>query len=331
MINGTEVVNNDGNHGIEEQSGAVLLPGGLHPIEILYFENTGGESLEVLYEGPSIGKQNIPFSILYPYSDTDNDGMPNSLDLDSDGDGCLDAIEGGGSFIAENLDPNNRLNPSGLSPSGINANGILNAVGSSGQSIGDSQDSEVMDIDCAAGGSLPIELLSITAIPKKAQYVKITWETLTETNNEYFTVERSRDAEVWEIASKLDGAGTTTEIQKYQITDNQPFLGTSYYRLKQTDYDGKYTYSKSLEVYIDPGTTPPFQVYPNPTTELLTIEGSPDDVEAYRFYDIQGKEVGAKVRLVEQGNFHVTVDVSRLQKGTYILETPGQSVKVTKQ
>lgn len=64
--------------------------------------------------------------------DTDNDGIPNHLDPDSDNDGCPDAIEGGGSFTAANIDGNNRLT------GGVDANGVPTVAGASGQSVGTS-------------------------------------------------------------------------------------------------------------------------------------------------------------------------------------------------
>ena len=65
FIDGVEIVNNDGNHGSQERQGTVTLTTGLHDIEILFFENGGGSNLSVQYQGPSITKQNIPFSILH--------------------------------------------------------------------------------------------------------------------------------------------------------------------------------------------------------------------------------------------------------------------------
>lgn len=101
FIDGVEVVNNDGGHGTQERSGSITLTTGLHDISVLYFEITGGQSLTVQYEGPSITKQNIPFSKLYSTctvasADLDGDGIPDSVDIDDDNDGILDVDECGG-------------------------------------------------------------------------------------------------------------------------------------------------------------------------------------------------------------------------------------------
>ncbi|MCA0958151.1 hypothetical protein LCL86_03790 [Muricauda ruestringensis] len=100
-INGTQVVNNDGAHSSRERSGNITLTTGLHDIQVLFFENGGGENLSVAYQGPSISKQNIPFSKLYSTcsvgsADLDGDGIDDASDVDDDNDGVLDVDECGG-------------------------------------------------------------------------------------------------------------------------------------------------------------------------------------------------------------------------------------------
>ncbi|AEM70885.1 C-type lectin domain protein [Allomuricauda ruestringensis DSM 13258] len=120
FIDGTEVVDNDGNHGTQERSGNISLTTGLHAITVLFFENGGGETLNVQYQGPSLSKQNVPFSKLYSNcsvasADLDGDGVDDVADIDDDNDGILDTDEcgSGGNFVqtATNLrhfsDPTN--------------------------------------------------------------------------------------------------------------------------------------------------------------------------------------------------------------------------------
>ncbi len=107
FINGTEVVDNDGAHGSRERSGSITLSPGLHDITVLFFENGGGENLSVQYQGPSISKQNVPFSKLYSTcsvgaADLDGDGIDDVTDIDDDNDGILDVDEcgaAGGNFV----------------------------------------------------------------------------------------------------------------------------------------------------------------------------------------------------------------------------------------
>ena len=81
---------------------------------------------------------------------------------------------------------------------------------------------------------LPIELLSFRATPDASQ-VDLDWSTATETNNDYFTIERSTNGVDWSEIVRQPGSGTTTSQVNYHAIDPNPFVGTSYYRLKQTD------------------------------------------------------------------------------------------------
>jgi uncharacterized repeat protein (TIGR01451 family) len=103
LINSNIIVDNNGLHGPVEQSGLVTLGIGFHQIEVAFFENTGGSSLAVQYESSAITKQNIPFSILYSNS------CSNHINLDSDGDGCPDALEGDGGFTLASVDANGEI------------------------------------------------------------------------------------------------------------------------------------------------------------------------------------------------------------------------------
>ena len=260
--------------------------------------------------------------------DSDSDGDYDYVDNDTDGDGCWDALEGGGTFTSSDLDVNMFLDYANLSPSGVDANGIPNAAGATGQSIGDSQDAGTINIEC---GSLPIDLLSFTIIPKKEGIVLIKWETLNEENNDFFTIERSADAEQWENIGEVKGAGNSTEILKYKTVDNTPLTGTSYYRLKQTDFDGKHSYSQIMEMHIKPAFISQIRVFPNPTQGLITLEGSPEALASYHFYDVLGNSVDNAVEVLGKGNGFVQLDLSQLPIGIYILETAEHSFKIRRE
>lgn len=100
-----------------------------------------------------------------------------------------------------------------------------------------------VDID----GPLPIELLSFT-YQIKNQHIILNWITASETNNDFFTIERSSDMQGWKALGNLPGAGNSNQRLSYQFSDIMPQEGISYYRLKQTDFDGKYEYFNPLVV-----------------------------------------------------------------------------------
>ncbi len=87
------------------------------------------------------------------------------------------------------------------------------------------------------GNPLPIELNYFTAILNQNEVV-INWQTATEENNDYFSIERSTNGYDFEEIATIAGAGNSSINLDYSYTDNNPKLGTSYYRLRQTDYDG---------------------------------------------------------------------------------------------
>jgi hypothetical protein len=92
------------------------------------------------------------------------------------------------------------------------------------------------------GSPLPISLLSFEATPI-LDVVKLDWATLTETNNDYFTIERTKNGLNFEAIAKVFGAGNSNDMINYSLYDENPFNGLSYYRLTQTDFDGKQTFS----------------------------------------------------------------------------------------
>ncbi|WP_394420811.1 Ig-like domain-containing protein [Tenacibaculum mesophilum] len=141
FINGIEVVDNDGPHASQTRSGQITLKSGVHELEVLFYERTGAENLSVEYEGPSISRRNLPFSRLSCLLDSDNDGIPNHLDLDSDNDGCFDAVEASENVSSGQLDGNGRIDIA--AQGSIDSNGVPNLVNASGASdIGGDQGQE---------------------------------------------------------------------------------------------------------------------------------------------------------------------------------------------
>jgi subtilisin-like proprotein convertase family protein len=100
---------------------------------------------------------------------------------------------------------------------------------------------------------LPIELLTFTAQHKFGQ-VFLKWSTGSEINNDFFTLERSKDAIFSEIIGFVNGAGNSAQTLHYQFIDTMPLSGLSYYRLKQTDFDGSFEYSSWIPVDIEQTT-----------------------------------------------------------------------------
>jgi hypothetical protein len=119
-----------------------------------------------------------------------------------------------------------------------------------------------------ASNPLPIELINFDAV-SDAQVVHASWTTLSEINNDYFTLERSKDGIHFETVKIVDGAGNSNRKLDYSDIDQDPYDGLSYYRLMQTDYDGSFTYSEKIAVIFGNMDFP--IVYPNPTSDVFNF------------------------------------------------------------
>ncbi|MDQ3111219.1 MAG: T9SS type A sorting domain-containing protein, partial [Bacteroidota bacterium] len=112
---------------------------------------------------------------------------------------------------------------------------------------------------------LPIELLTFNAALNNNQQVDLTWSTASETNNAYFTIEKTSDGIHYETVAVVNGAGNSTQVLHYSAVDVNPYSGVSYYRLKQTDFNGMYSYSDLVAITIEnSSTTTTMSIYPNP-------------------------------------------------------------------
>ena len=158
---------------------------------------------------------------------------------------------------------------------------------------------------------LPIELIDFRAEPIDRQ-VLLSWETATETNNDFFTLERSADAITWEPIKQQDGAGNSAAVNVYRLFDERPLEGRSYYRLKQTDFDGAVTISNMKIVDLAPQVN--MIVYPNPTSDQLTVQYK--EGAQLELFDQFGKP--QKVPLQRHDHRYV-LDTSGLPSGLYLL------------
>ena len=136
---------------------------------------------------------------------------------------------------------------------------------------------------------MPIELVYFEAYHSGEQ-VYFKWQTASELNNDYFTIECSTDAEDFESLATVQGSGTTNYTVDYDYQYRLNYVGTMYYRLKQTDYDGSSTYSKTEAVTFVAKAVKKaddFTVYPNPAVDFVTIAGG--EYESVTFVSADGK------------------------------------------
>lgn len=163
---------------------------------------------------------------------------------------------------------------------------------------------------------LPIELEYFNA-DISGEFVKLSWKTSTELNNEFFTIEKSADGIQFIELKKIPGAGYSTNEINYSCTDENPLNGTSYYRLKQTDSDGINTYSelKSIERIADTDVL----FFPNPFQNNLTLKYHSEKplIIDITIFNTIGKKLFETRSKVNSGMNYIELNNLKLLPGTY--------------
>ena len=185
-----------------------------------------------------------------------------------------------------------------------------------------------------ANSPLPIELVSFSAQLKNDE-IELRWSTASETNNDYFTIERAIDIEHFEQILFHDGQGTSKELNHYKVMDSSPLYGRSYYRLKQTDFDGKFTYSDVRIIDYEGPAFATLTAFPNPVntaTFTLKIEGLKEASDVpVQILNLQGQKVFETVVNVRTPGI-ITKEISRNafpSPGLYIIKA-GSTLYLTK-
>lgn len=169
---------------------------------------------------------------------------------------------------------------------------------------------------------LPVDLISFDA-ELQNRGVLLTWNTASEKNNAYFAIERSIDSRTFAEIGKVTGRGTVEHINSYNFTDAgaaQTGIPVVYYRLKQVDTDGKFSYSKVESVTLDKAVV---KLFPNPASQRVTVT-APGNTQV-QVINGQGQTV-----LQKAFSSSTELDISSLSKGMYIFRFL-QKDKITSQ
>jgi hypothetical protein len=170
--------------------------------------------------------------------------------------------------------------------------------------------------------TLPVELTSFFA-RATANTIKLSWQTASEKNNDFFLVEKMKADQTFESIGKVKGAGTTVAQTNYSFIDEKPKLGNNYYRLKQTDEDGKFVYSQVVHVSFDGKPATSYSIYPNPSEgKHLFFDNAIEDFSV-SLQDVTGNVIFKSNVAVEDSS----LDISALQlpPGFYFVRTKTKS------
>jgi hypothetical protein len=175
---------------------------------------------------------------------------------------------------------------------------------------------------------LPIELINFEVKPVSQDYVNISWQTKSEINNDYFTIEKSKNNIDWKDLEFISGSGNSSSNLTYSAKDNSPFIGVSYYRLKQTDFNGQQTFSEIKRINLKSYSDNPVNIYPNPSDQKITVIGNIDQVNQITIFNVLGENLTNQVSITKTSQNEFVIDFLNLSKGIYFIKTKQSANKV---
>lgn len=173
---------------------------------------------------------------------------------------------------------------------------------------------------------LPVELVGFFGVAMPQENV-LSWQTASETDNDYFIVSRSTEGIDFEPIGTVNGVGNSTSLNEYEFADQDIRTGMTYYRLTQVDINGSFVQSEIIALDRSQIATGLLGVYPNPTKDILHIEvNTSDELESVtlELSNANGQIISSKL-IKNKGFGIVTFDLENLQKGIYFIRYIGTS------
>lgn len=179
---------------------------------------------------------------------------------------------------------------------------------------------------------LPVEFSYFDVVFRREnREVQVTWATGKEWNNAHFEIERSADGlKTWKTLGAVQGRGWSDIKSDYRFDDQYPLLigGLLYYRIRQVDFDGRFTYSRTVSVRVPSliETKGTWIIYPNPVRnqpvrlELVDAQGYHGEVLSIRIIDPLGQAVGKTATNLEDIQIWMSEVLAPGQKGVYVVE-----------
>lgn len=173
---------------------------------------------------------------------------------------------------------------------------------------------------------LPVELMAFYAVQKNRTEVELIWQTASEKNNAGFEILHTLNGGEWQKIGFVKGKGNSNITSAYSFTHTASLGEMNYYKLKQIDADGSFSFSSILYVSLE-YTETPIKLFPNPSLGILHLETEMDIMdEDLKLFDSAGWE--HTFVLIRNENNRFTLDLSALPKGLYFLQSPYFSGKI---
>ncbi|MBN2729159.1 MAG: T9SS type A sorting domain-containing protein [Bacteroidales bacterium] len=182
---------------------------------------------------------------------------------------------------------------------------------------------------------LPVELADLKASCTDNQFPIIEWVTLTETNNDYFTLQRSQDAANWIEITTISGAGNSNNPLYYSYVDETAPEGNNYYRLIQTDFDGTSVEAGMVDVRCEQSEiaqgTYNMNIYSDYEHQIhVTFYAENNEEMIMQLFDMRGRLVWNSKMTSTEGMNHVKLDIIPVQDATYLFNLTGKNKTETK-
>lgn len=176
---------------------------------------------------------------------------------------------------------------------------------------------------------LPVNLFSFN-VECINNIAKIKWSTASETNSDYFTIEKSTDAIDWNVIKTVPAAGYSNTIMNYSYTDDDAADDKYYYRLKQTDFDGNFEYFEPIAVSCDDENSNYVSLYPNPANNqvICSVYSSEETSLSVEIANYLGQKIYTSTIAIGNGFNTIPLNVSQYQSGIYYVVVRSANGKI---
>jgi hypothetical protein len=185
----------------------------------------------------------------------------------------------------------------------------------------------IADPICYGATALPIELSVFEANVINEEEVELIWRTALEVDAEYFEVQRSAEGEDFDTIGEVAAEGRPSS---YDFTDESPLKGVSYYRLKQVENNGRFTYSSVEKIEIESKIIKSIRLSPNPTrlNSFVNLTAYEDSSATLQVVSMQGMVHRTESIEIQKGFNKFPIDAERLSSGIYIVSLTNDEGKI---
>ncbi len=172
---------------------------------------------------------------------------------------------------------------------------------------------------------LPLTLIDFSVHAVEMNLIQINWTTSGEHNIDFYTVERSKDGIVWAKVPVDVKANNSSEIFNYKITDSPNVTGTLYYRIKIHEMNGIISFSPIKQTYVTGKDNKAVSIFPVPAQEEIIVKGPKSELVKIDVYTIEGHSLSGSISFRRKGLTTISIDISSLPRGYYLIKTNTQN------